>query len=143
MRKRPKRISDLKGFEEECEALFKFLRLHWYGLDGVRPKGYKEFTKDYEDFSGQQEWSEEEREKQEKQFKGFDVSERNFVTSVALPHVAYGDLCQGWPPALQLIHACVSYGFQMGMIHGIKDGKEKAGVDLMNLALKLLQKSMK
>lgn len=133
MKAKPKTAADLKDFESQCNALTKHIRKHWDNLD-CRPKGYAEFTEDYEDYSGMEEWDRDERPAQEKAFKGFDdatAGSFNFVAKTALPHVAYDDLYQGRDPLNVLIGACMSYGFAMGELHGYDRGYERGGIDQM------------
>lgn len=128
MKPKPKNIKDLNAHVNAPSVdLLNFLKKHWVGLDGVKPKDYDEFCKNYDDFDGMLEWTDNERGKQEDEFKGFDDGDDciNFVSTVALPYVAYDDIGQGRAPIQTLIHACISYGLERGRIYGMQEGSCK------------------
>ena len=145
MHPKPKTITELQAigdYEAQCLALLEHLALHWDGIDDIKPKGYAEFLKDYEDFQGIEEWGINERPKQEAVFNGFDNSTAggfNFIGSTCLPHVAYDDTNQGRPPIMVLIGACVSYGMAIGEIYGARSGRQA----LMNKVLGILLEETK
>lgn len=121
MKQKPKIIKDLLAHPSDATDLLDFLTKHWEGLENVKPKGYDAFVKvsggEYESMGI---WENNEREKQENEFNGFNdgAYEVNFIERVALPYVAFDDICQGMSPIKTLIHACISYGFARGCIHG-------------------------
>jgi hypothetical protein len=134
MKKKPTCEKDLQSHGEECDAILKFLKKYWNGLDNVKPKGYDEFCKNYCDFDGINEWEEKEKKQQEDYFDGFDNSDDgfNFVRLLSLSQIVYDDLCQERSPIYSFISACVSYGFTRGYIYGVEKGEKKENVRLMN-----------
>lgn len=140
MKPKPKNIDDLKSHESDSENILAFLRIHWDGLDNVKPKGYETSCKKYCDFDGMEEWDDNERGTQEDEFNGFDDGNDgvNFVRVVSLPHIIYDDLCQGRPPIQMLISACISYGFTRGHIYGKDAGIRLARQEISDHIKKLL-----
>jgi hypothetical protein len=138
MNSRPKTPKGLQGHGEECEAIHEFLLKYWEGLEGVQPKDFEEFLKDYCDYDGMEEWDEFCRKRQEDDFKGFDDSGAgsfNLVATLSLPHIAYDHTNQGRNPLRMLISAIMGYGFSRGEIYATERCRKKAYRDL---ALKLL-----
>lgn len=119
MKSAPKTRIEIQNCGDTIGPIVKHLRKYWDGVNNVRPKGYKEFCKDYCDFDGMIEWDEHEREQLENEFQGFDTdgtTDFNFVKTVSLPQVAYDANCQGRPPFEVLVWACVSYGMMLGKV---------------------------
>jgi hypothetical protein len=121
MYNKPKLSKDLPDFSKDIDALVKYISQNWTGLKKIKPKGYAEFIKDYEDFKGQEEFD---VEKACKSFKGFDdstASSFSFPLRVALPYVAYDDICQGRDPFRTLVAALIGYGMARGNILAQKE----------------------
>jgi hypothetical protein len=100
---------DINNFDNIISPLEKHIRKHWDVKD-LKPKGYDEFVKDYEDFKGMQELD---AEALKKEFKGYaDQSPGSdcFPILISLPHVAYSERYRGRPPLRELIGACIRYG---------------------------------
>lgn len=125
------------NFSAETDALFAFIKKRWNGVTSLKPKGYKKFTENYEDWDGMGEWQENEKEKEEKAFEGFDdagVRCDNIVGKISTPQVAYSDICQGSEPNRSLIGAILSYGMGIGAKLALKEStkKMKEEVDAFN-----------
>lgn len=123
MKRRPETAKKLESHSQSCEVICDFLEKYWLGLKSIKPKGYDELKKDYTDYDGIDEWDNNERGKQEDDFKGFDNGDFNIVRALSAPHVVYDDLSQGRPPLRTLISAILAYGFEKGEIYGKEKGK--------------------
>jgi hypothetical protein len=80
----------------------------------VKPNGYDELKKDYQDFDGMEEFDPTEMLKF---FKGFDsesASSLSFPEQLSAPQILYGECCQGRSPLHSLVSAVFSYAFQCG-----------------------------
>lgn len=77
----------------------------------LRPKGWKQLAKNYEDYDGQEEYNETENV-----FKGMNsegVVSHAFHVRVALPYVMYDDKCQGRKPLYTLIGAILAHALSV------------------------------
>jgi hypothetical protein len=118
---KPKSSKDLPPFEQDMDALIKFIAKNWTGLKKIKPKGYDEFIKDYQDFKGQEEFD---AEKACESFKGFNdetASSFSFPLKIALPYVAYDDICQGRDPFRTLVGSLIGYGMARGQVLAKKE----------------------
>lgn len=125
MRKQPKTFEEHLDHESDVDALVEYVTARWSGLEDVKPHGYDKFIEDYTDFDGMDEWETNERIKEEEAFAGFDdegVGSFNFVRNVAIPSIAYDDICQGREPLRMLFSAIMSYGFAKGQLYGEEKG---------------------
>lgn len=79
-------------------------------LDNLKPKGYDEFLKDYDDYEGMEELD---CNALEEEFEGIDASEcrsHSLPVRLSLPHVAYDDTNQGRNPLRVLVGTIYSQG---------------------------------
>lgn len=79
----------------------------------ARPKNYKNFAKDYEDYKGMAELNSKELKEL---FGGMDsgtATSHSFEKRTALPHVMYDDKCQGRKPIVTLVGAMVGHAYLM------------------------------
>ena len=108
-------------FSKDMKALISFVKARWEGLSRLKPKGYKEFCKDYEDYQGMEDESLEDDVKKFKSFDDGTASSFSFPIKVSLPHVAYDDICQGRKPFEVLLSAFMSHGHARGKVFGKHD----------------------
>ena len=82
-------------------------------LSTQTPNGYPAFIANYDDFDGQEEYCNQQQTIDESEFHGTDASECRsfpFPATVAMPYVAYDDLCQGRKPIIMLVSAILAQG---------------------------------
>ena len=126
-----KRIRDcsneeLNSFESLVSPLVKYVKKHW-NTRSFKPKGYKAFIDEYEDYAGMEELDTSD-------FKGLidgTAGSYEFPVNVSLPHVAYSDRGQGRDPLTSLMSACVAYG--MAVQEQRDKTKEKSILDFLKM----------
>lgn len=128
--------SQLDNFSNISESLLKYIRKYWKGT--MKPKGYKAFTEDYEDYDGMEELD---QKAIEKEFKGINASgtmSYSFPMQMSLPHTAYNDKCQGRDPLNTLVSAVLGHG----MLIGEERGKRKAlkGLERIKKTIEIYEK---
>ena len=124
MLKKPKNPVNLPDYGEVIDSMIEIFNETWEGVENLKPKNYTEFTKEYNDFDGIEEWELNNRKIMEDKFKGIDdtsVCSSNFVRHISLPDVAYNDICQGRNPSNSFVSACVHYGVSLGEVINVKD----------------------
>lgn len=106
-----KNVNELTN-EKNVKHLAAYLAKYWD--INVKPKGYDELKKDYNDFDGMEEDNPEEIVKD---FNGFDTSGAtcfSFPEQLTASQVVYGEVCQGRSPIHSIVSAVFSYAFSCG-----------------------------
>lgn len=102
-------LNELNNFSKISDSIRDMISKYWEG--DLAPKGYEEFTADYEDYDGMGE------EEYDLEFDGL-TSETAGTPSIEdllnLPSVAYSDIGQGRKPIETLIGAVLGYGMMIG-----------------------------
>ena len=139
-------MEELNDFSAIADSLYNYIKKHWTG--SIKPKKYKEFLEDYEDYAGMEELNTKELEESFKGFIDSTAASFSFPVKTSLPHVAYDDTNQGRCPLRVLISACLSHGLiigeQRGKLKAAKavgqfEANHKFGIDMLKLELSMVQ----
>jgi hypothetical protein len=85
-------------YSETCEQIMKEIKEAFPLASKAKPTGWIKFGKTYTDYAGMTEYANGQSYTDVKDFQGANssgASHFDFTTRVALPHVMYGDKCQG------------------------------------------------
>lgn len=102
------KIEELSNFETLMKPMVDWINKTWKCAD-LKPKGWDDFIKDYEDYQGMEGLDEQIR----KDYEGLwdeTATTSAFPIMTSLPHVAYSDINQDSTPLHQLMGACVRFG---------------------------------
>ena len=126
------KLDDINNFSTIADAVYNYIMKYWTGT--IKPKGYKKFLENYEDYAGMEDIDHAKLEDEFKGFKDGGACSFPFPIKVSLPHVAYDDTNQGRNPLRTLISACLGQGLVIGQKRG----------ELNSLkALEILERSIK
>lgn len=98
--------------EKDIDPIMEWLKKYW-NIKAL-PKGYKEFTKDYEDYQGMESLDEKGMMDSFGGHDGSGTRDLPFPIRVSLEHIAYGDIGQGISPLRELVFALIAYGVSLG-----------------------------
>ena len=101
------------NYEKNVKNLINSFKEQYPDIKNMKPKGWKDFAKNYSDYDGMDELNPNELKKL---FNGMDSGTAgcsSFEIRTALPHVMYDDKCQGRKPLEALIGAMFTHSFVM------------------------------
>lgn len=119
--KTTKELQALGYFGDDIAKIIKWLKKYWTGLKALKPKGYKEYLKDYTDYK---DMGSQMIQDAIDDYEGWDdgtVTDFSLPEKLTLPHIAYDDTNQGRDPLTMFISAMVQHGFAIGKLYGSEE----------------------
>jgi len=106
----------LDNFSPIAQSITDYVRKHWDC--NVKPKGYKEFIEDYEDFDGMEETDFDGLKNDFKGFNDATAATPSFPIKITLANTAYNDINQGRDTLDTLLGAVLGHGMMVGAERG-------------------------
>jgi hypothetical protein len=117
-------VSEKWDYEKVVKNIIQKVKKEVEKPGTLLPQGWKKLAKNYNDYDGMEEYALEHSQNDANEFKGVDsnsASAAGYPGRIALPHVMYGDKCQGRKPLEELVGAVLGHAYFVSLHnHGVE-----------------------